>query len=124
MSPDIVGVWQLRSFHDVDDVGQTVEGPLGPNPMGMLIYTADGHVSVSMMRTSLGPAPTFMGYAGRWHLVGDRVAHRIQVSSRPDWVDVEQTRDAELEGDYLTVRATRQVEGRPQQRMLVWHRKH
>lgn len=121
---DLVGVWRLESFRDVDDGGGPVgEGPLGPDPRGMLVYTADGHVSVSMMRTAPGPGPAFMGYAGRWSVDAGVVVHRIEISSRADWVDVEQTRDADLDGDLLTVRAVRTDDGgEPQRRVLNWRR--
>ena len=69
MTQHIVGVWHLDAFHDVDEAGRPVgEGPLGPAPSGMLIYTPDGHVSVSMMPTghSGAPGPSYMGYAGEW----------------------------------------------------------
>ncbi|GAA1151695.1 hypothetical protein F4556_004004 [Kitasatospora gansuensis] len=123
MTQDIVGVWHLEAFHDLDEAGRPVgEGPLGPSPEGMLVYTADGHVSVSMMPTTPGPGPSYMGYAGEWWVADGEVVHRIRISSRADWVGVEQTRDARLDGDLLTVRATREVDARQQRRVLVWRR--
>lgn len=122
MSTDLAGVWRLVSFHDIDDAGRASTGPLGTDPAGVLIYTEDGHVSVSMMRTEPGPAPGFMGYAGRWHRDGDQVVHRIEVTPRPDWVGTEQTRAAEFDGDRLTLHAQTTVDGRPQRRVLVWRR--
>ncbi|WP_210589421.1 lipocalin-like domain-containing protein [Streptomyces sp. GESEQ-35] len=123
MTQDLVGVWHLEAFHDVDEAGRPVgEGPLGPAPEGMLVYTADGHVSVSMMPTTPEPGPSYMGYAGDWRVAGGKVVHRIRISSRADWIGVEQTRDAELDGDVLIVRATREVGARPQRRVLVWRR--
>ncbi|WP_369189247.1 lipocalin-like domain-containing protein [Streptomyces sp. R08] len=123
MTQDLVGVWRLEAFHDVDEAGQPVgDGPLGPAPAGMLVYTSDGHVSVSMMPTRPGPGPSYMGYAGDWWVKDGRVVHHIRISSRADWVGIEQTRDAELAGDVLTVRATREVDARPLRRVLVWRR--
>jgi Lipocalin-like domain len=119
---DIVGVWRLVSFHDVDDAGRATTGPLGVDPSGVLIYTGDGHVSVSMMRTGPGPAPAFMGYAGRWHREGEHVTHRIEVTPRADWVGTEQVRAAEVAGDRLTLHASTTVDGHPQRRVLVWRR--
>lgn len=66
--------------------------------------------------------PTHMGYAGDWRVAGGQVVHRIRISSRPDWIGAEQTRDAELDGDVLTVRATREVDAAPRRRVLVWRR--
>jgi Lipocalin-like domain len=51
MSPGVLaGTWQLVAFHDLDDEGNRHEGPLGDQPRGLLCYSADGHVSVTMMR--------------------------------------------------------------------------
>jgi hypothetical protein len=122
MSADLVGVWRLVSFHDVDEVGRTSSGPLGADPSGVLIYTGDGHVSVVMMRTEPGPEPGFMGYAGRWRRHGEQVVHQIEVAQRADWVGTEQTRAAELAGDRLTLHASTTVDGRDQRRVLVWRR--
>ncbi len=119
---DLVGTWRLTAFHDVDGAGRTGEGPLGPEPSGLLIYTADGHVSVSMTRTGSGPGPRFMGYAGRWSLSGDHVRHRIEVAARPDWVGTEQSRRAELEGDRLTLHAATTIDGSERRRLLCWRR--
>jgi len=118
----LAGAWRLVSFHDVGEQGRTGEGPLGPDPRGLLIYTEDGHVSVSMMRTGAGPAPGFMGYAGRWHRRGNRVVHRIEVTPRQDWIGTEQTREAELDGDRLVLHAETTVDGQRRRRVLTWRR--
>ncbi len=110
---ELVGAWQLEAF---DDPGEAV-GPLGPRPAGFLLYLPDGHLSVSMMRTSPGD-PRFLGYAGRWRIEGDRLTHRIVVSSRADWVGAEQRRVAELTGDRLRITAIDQL----RRRVVVWRR--
>jgi hypothetical protein len=122
VNPDsVVGAWRLESFNDVDASGRTTAGPLGPDPTGMLLYTPDGRMSVSMMRTSPG-MPAFMGYAGRWRIDAGRLVHRILVSSRADWVGAEQIRHAELDGDLLRITADNPVDGRLQGRVVGWRR--
>jgi hypothetical protein len=128
---DLIGVWRLVEYFELDDTGATSEGPLGPDPQGLLMYGRDGHVAVSMMRTPHGPGPgwpdvpdgqeTFMGYAGRWRLEGDgKVVHQVQVSAHPRQVGTEQVRDVVLDGDHLTLYGTRLTgDGR---RMLRWRR--
>ena len=138
---DLVGVWRLISFHDVDDEGNRHEGPLGPNPGGMLFYSVDGHVSVSMMRAPqgqaagtagragtagtagrAGPAPQgYMSYAGTWRRSGEKVFHTITVAPDPLWLGTEQVRDLLLDGDRLTLCGNSLV-GRPQRRILEWER--
>lgn len=123
---DIVGVWSLESFHEIDEAGRTGEGPLGAEPEGFLIYTPDGHVSVNMMRTgpgaTSGSGAAFMGYAGTWRLDGGRLRHRIRVSSRADWVGADQERDAELEDGRLVVHSASAADSDSRSRVLVWSR--
>ncbi|MFJ1748142.1 lipocalin-like domain-containing protein [Streptomyces sp. NPDC088116] len=126
IAADLVGVWTLTSFYELDEAGVQLEGPLGQNPSGMLIYTEDGHISVNVMRTS-GTAPTpesrdYMGYAGTWRLKGDQTVHTIQVSPTFEWIGSEQIRDAELHSDRLTLRGTSTVQGQPRTGVLNWHR--
>ncbi|MGW6905705.1 lipocalin-like domain-containing protein [Streptomyces sp. NPDC054940] len=119
---DLIGVWRLVSFEELDDTGATSRGPLGAEPSGRLIYTRDGHVSVNMMRgADPGPVP-YMGYAGTWRLNGSQVVHRIEVTPRPDWINTEQTREATLENDHLTLHARTLIGGAERRRVLVWRR--
>ncbi|MFE3879342.1 lipocalin-like domain-containing protein [Kitasatospora sp. NPDC059146] len=126
----LVGGWQLDSYLTEDDGGFR-EGPLGPAPRGLLIYSADGRVSVSMMRTDGPPAGPgrFMGYAGSWHIVeddgapGTRVVHDVAVSSHPYMVGSRQLRDLTLTGDVLTLAGSAGAAGGPsERRVLTWSR--
>lgn len=122
---DPVGVWRLVAYYDVDEAGRTSDGPLGSAPQGMLIYTADGHLSVSMMRAldgAGGGTETFMGYAGRWRLEGTRMVHEVAVSAHPHIVGTDMVREVELDGEDLLLGGTAQIEGRPQRRLLRWRR--
>ncbi|GHG84128.1 lipocalin-like domain-containing protein [Streptomyces griseocarneus] len=122
---DPVGVWRLVAYYDVDEAGRTSDGPLGSAPQGVLIYTADGHVSVSMMRAldgAGGGTEAFMGYAGHWRLEGTRMVHEVLVSAHPHIVGTGQVRDVERDGEDLLLAGTAQIEGRPQRRLLRWRR--
>ncbi|MBF4999591.1 lipocalin-like domain-containing protein [Nocardia sp. BSTN01] len=120
---DLVGTWELVSYYDIDDADVRSEGPLGPAPRGLLIYTAQGSVSVSMMRTGdTTAAPPFMGYAGTWRTTGMAVVHAISVCSNPAWAGTEQVRQMSLDGDVLTLIGAAQVDGRTQRRILTWRR--
>ncbi|MDQ1050682.1 lipocalin-like domain-containing protein [Streptomyces sp. V4I2] len=126
MTPEeVVGVWRLASYTEVDEDGTTAAGPLGEAPAGLLIYTADGHVAVSMMKTGDTPAlETYMGYSGHWRLAGDRMTHRVLVSAHPRMAGTEQLRRVALDGDTLTLRGTAvtPVGGRAPERLLTWRR--
>lgn len=111
---ELVGAWHLESFHDV--LGDTRgEGPLGPAPTGLLIYSADGHVAVTMAGTG------FMGYAGSWRRDADRVLHTISVAPEAAWVGSVQVRDVRLSGDRLVL-VGRGPSGSPVRRELTWRR--
>ena len=125
----LVGTWQLESYRCVSDDGHTGEGPLGAAPHGLMIYGADRHMSVSMMRTdhalSQGESPVtcFMGYAGMWQLAGEQVVHEVVVSSHSYLIGTRQVRDFALDGDLLIVSGTTPVgAGAPQRRVLTWRR--
>ncbi|MFJ8469293.1 lipocalin-like domain-containing protein [Streptomyces swartbergensis] len=119
---ELLGLWRLVSYHDEDAEGAVSEGPLGPQPHGLLYY-ADGYLSVNMGRgTPVPGAVPYMGYAGTWRREGDRLVHVIEVCSNPAWSGTEQTRTFALDGDLLTLRGTAVVAGRAQQRVLTWKR--
>lgn len=126
MTPEeVVGVWRLASYTEVAEDGGTLPGPLGEAPAGLLIYTADGHVAVSMMKTQNAPAlETYMGYSGRWRLAGDQVTHTVLVSAHPRMAGTEQIRRATLDGETLSLRGTAvtPVGGRAPERVLTWRR--
>ena len=45
-SADLVGTWRLVSFEDVED-GKIIR-PFGEKPVGLFVYTADGHVIIQI----------------------------------------------------------------------------
>lgn len=128
----LVGCWELCSLHDLDEDGRRVEGPLGRAPRGQLLYTADGRVSVHMMRApeerddAGGGSPgqtRYMGYGGTWRVEPDgRLVHRTTLTPVDHWIDQDHTRVAELDGDQLTLHGETVVDGRVQRRVLVWRR--
>lgn len=129
---ELVGVWRLEEYLNLDDDGRGYEGPLGPHPRGLLIYGADGYMSVSMMRSpqpasgnhaATGSGEVFMGYAGRWRLSdGNRVVHEVEVSAHPVMVGTEQVREVELDGDRLSLYGNAVLSDRPVRRVLRWRR--
>lgn len=120
---DFVGQWRLESYYDLDESGVTSEGPLGPSPVGLLYYGAEGALSVSMMRGEPVPgAVPFMGYAGHWQVDGSIVLHHITVCSNPAWAGTVQTRQYDFGVDRLTLIGALQQGDRQQRRILTWRR--
>ncbi|MFI6728848.1 lipocalin-like domain-containing protein [Streptomyces atratus] len=114
----LVGAWLLSTVAIVDVSGHTLEHPLGQRPTGLITYTADGHMSVSMLNPDLEsgmaaetgtgePVDTatlfrtspYLGYAGAYEVMGDLVVHHLHVASLRPWVGTKQERRWKVEGD-------------------------
>jgi hypothetical protein len=114
----VVGTWELIAWQLIGPDGAIVE-PFGPAPQGLLVYGADGFMSVVITardrsrlpdvpteRTSTEKAAAFDGahaYAGTWALLPGEIVHRVRVSALPNYEGTEQRRRLHLDGDRLTL---------------------
>ncbi len=113
----LVGTWKLAAFELRAPDGE-VTYPYGPDVTGCLIYNEDGYMSTAI--TSADRARTgdsadlaeagasvnydaFMAYCGTYEVNGDRILHRVEVSSLPVWTGTLQERMYKLDGDRLTI---------------------
>jgi hypothetical protein len=92
---DVIGTWRL--------VGYGPSGPPKTNRValassGLLIYSADGHFSVSMQRSD-----GFWGYCGKYDIEGDTMIHRVAMGMKPSVPGTDQRRLATLKGNRLTL---------------------
>lgn len=135
----IEGTWQLVSWELRDGDGR-VSYPMGRNPVGRLIYSGDGHMSVLITgrgRRKVIPGDPVLGvpdatitvarrsisYAGSFQRSGDRVTHRVELSTFPDWVGTDQERLISWQDGCLILSALpTTVGGREQSAVLVWER--
>ena len=116
---DLVGRWRLVSWEM--RLGEQVIQPMGPEPQGMLIYTASGWMAIQAMapgrRRIDSPDPIggseaeradayagSLAYSGHYEVTDDAVVHRIELSSFPNWIGDQQLRRVELEAGELTLR--------------------
>jgi hypothetical protein len=114
----LVGTWKLVADRGMTEKGEVVDRR-GPNPVGFLNYTADGQVSVVMSDSGRRPLSaginspveelakaldTFVAYAGRYTVTGDKVIHHIEACSFQDLVNTDLVRTFELQGDHLSLR--------------------
>jgi hypothetical protein len=139
-APDaLVGGWRLVSWENRAADGQ-VTFPMGTDPIGYLLYTADGRFSITISRRGrarfaagdlLGGTTEeqaravegFVAYAGRYSFHGDRVIHHVELSLFPNWVGSDQARWVEFAGDRLTLSASPLLlAGKQQVPRLVWER--
>jgi len=133
----LVGTWKLLSWENRSADG-LVSYPLGRDAVGLITYTADGYVSVAIMRADREPfaagdllggtgdekaraAETYVSYCGRYELRGDSVIHHVMLSLFPNWSGVDQERVVEITDNLLTL-STRPIllDGIEQRARLVW----
>jgi hypothetical protein len=114
--------------------------PMGADPSGYVLYTADGRFSITISRRGrarfaasdlLGGTAQekaravegFVAYAGRYSFHGDRVIHHLELSLFPNWVGSDQERWVELAGGRLILSASPLLlAGKQQAPRLVWER--
>ena len=139
----LVGTWKLVSIDERDANGQRIE-PLdfGPEPIGMIVYDATGHVSVNAMRRGrskfasddvhLAPAElakaAMVGYGAYFgtYTVDEKaglVVHHVEGSLIPNWEGSEQRRRFTISGDKLTLEPPEiRAAGQKRTRRLTWQR--
>jgi len=138
----LVGAWQLQRWEivrETDHEDGAVSEPFGPGAAGLLLYTADGWMSASIMaagrprlsRDNPRAAATaeraaafdgYFGYAGRWSLADGQVRHEVTVALNPAMVGTLQLRAARLTGRTLTLSAEEAVPGGIRRHQLRWRR--
>lgn len=120
----LVGAWEL-----VDVVEEPVDGspprrPHGHRPVGLILYTPDGYMSVQIMERERGrvsscdwsqlteeeyaeEARGYFAYAGSYEVEEERgtVTHSVGISLFPGWVGSTQVRVAELDGELLVLQS-------------------
>jgi hypothetical protein len=133
----LVGTWKLVSASSKTSKGEQGEAPYGLNPAGFLTYTAEGRVTALISyggRKALSGTggtveeqaeafKTFLAYAGRYTLAGDKVTHTIEVSSIQNYVDRNLVRSIKFQDDrLLLITPPTLVNGKIQTVELIWQR--
>ena len=102
-SAGLIGTWVLQQFEKRDAAGRWQPWP--PGAHGLLIYTADGHMSASLNWPPDEDGGFCDAYAGTWTLDGDRVRHHVTNSVRPKRIGKTLERRIALDGNRLTIEA-------------------
>ena len=117
----MIGAWQLVSFEckGEDDL---VDYPFGKDAQGSIIYTAEGYVSLHIMRTVRSPYIEkalyekgdmkysdlpYLAYSGRYYVneVWPSVVHDLEVSLYPEWLGLQELKLITLEYGFLQLRS-------------------
>lgn len=139
----LVGAWRLVSIEERDAEGKLVT-PLdyGPEPIGLLIYTATGQMSAQAMRRGRARLPSddvhlappeqakaalvgYNAYFGTFEVRPQEglVIHHVEGSMIPNWEGGEQRRRFTLTGDRLILEPPAiQAAGQKRVRRLTWER--
>jgi hypothetical protein len=136
----LVGTWKLVSVSSSTSTGERNETPYGASPAGFLTYTSDGRVTamisydgrkpLSNSDRSLAPVEeqaqafkTFLAYAGRYTLSGDKVVHHVEISSFQNYVNTDLVRNIKFQGDRIILTTPpASVNGKIQTVELIWQR--
>lgn len=111
------GTWQLVSVTEQTSPAGPKTHPYGTHPSGYLTYLPDGHMSVLITHDDrLTPNNKFLteqqaaqlyagllSYAGTYTIKNNTVIHHIQVAWKPSWVNTDQTRQYQFDGNHLTL---------------------
>ena len=141
-STDLVGTWQLVTW-EAHPEGGVVTHPLGPHAVGYIIYTADGHMSATLMRQDrqafregnmhaataaekIAAIGSCVAYAGTYRLEPGRVIHHVLASLLPNWVGTDLERYIEWTDGQLVLSTpvTTSPDGSIATQRLVWERVH
>ena len=125
MHDSIIGTWKLESFNIIEPKGET--RLWGHNTAGLLLYTIDGHMSVSINRAidplgSSSPKDLFdsiLFYAGTFSIEGNVISHKVTNASNPSRIGKEMIRYAKLQEGLLELKSPVESFG---QAVLVWQR--
>jgi len=138
----LTGRWRLVSYEVRNADGVSVGHPLGDDATGYLLYTADGFMSVQIMRLdrpryragglgdgtdaeSAAAARGYVAYAGNYHVEHESVVvHEPEVSLFPNWVHATMARRVVLVEPRLELTTPRPMPFGGQQltAVLSWER--
>ena len=137
----LMRAWILTSF-EVRHSDGSLSFPFGEDPVGRLMYDRSGRMSAQLVRrerpvfesgdqlagTSEEIKSAFEGciaYFGTFEIdeTESVVIHRIEGSMFPNWIDTEQRRFYEIEGDQLKIKtAPTKWGGGEAVAVLIWQR--
>jgi hypothetical protein len=120
----VLGAWQLVSFAARDAGTDQDRYPLGLAPLGLILYTSDGHMSAQLADSDM---KGYISYGGRFSVDEENstLRHDVAISLMPELLLQPQIRHAAIDGEILTLSATRTDDaGVTTHSRLRWKRSH
>jgi hypothetical protein len=132
----LLGTWRLVGAVSTTASGERNENPYRLNPSGLLTYSAAGRVMALISFGGRKPLSiragaeekaeafeTFLAYAGRFTVNGDKVIHHVEISSIQNYVNRDLIRTVRFHGDRMTLMTPpTSVSGKVQTLELTWER--
>ncbi len=125
---ELVGTWQLLSYIEVPIKGADSIFPMGQSPKGLLMYGADGFMSVQISSSERSQYASddrylanekeiqeqvkgFIAFAGSYKIDNNNaiVQYSITTSSFPNWEGQFQERKIDFEGDILYLKSVEPI---------------
>lgn len=137
ITPDqLVGTWRLVGAVSTTASGERNENPYRENPSGLLTYSPTGRVIALISFGGRKPLSiragaeekaegfdTFLAYAGRYSVNGDKVIHHVEISSIQNYVSRDLIRTVSFDGDTMTLTTPpTSISGKVQTLALAWQR--
>ena len=134
----LFGAWRLKRWEIVRADGSLTE-PFGRDAEGLILYTADGWMSATIMAAGRAPlshpnprlAPpgeraaafdTYFSYGGRWRVVDGSVHHEVLVALNPTMTGTVQVRGARLTARTLHLSAVERDGSSTREHRIAWRR--
>jgi hypothetical protein len=137
----LIGTWKLVAFESRSNDG-AVTYPFGKDTSGYYIFSADGYMSVALMSAKrkqyssgdmlrglaeekMAAAESYISYAGRYEVQGNKIVVHCEVSFFPNWVGSEQVRFFEFSDNENTLTLSTfpmKIGGKDLTSILVWQR--
>jgi Lipocalin-like domain len=119
-------MWTLVEASETDENGNQLPAPLGPHPMGFLIFE-QGRAMVSVCddfsdSERAGRPKVFFGYSGKYQFDGERLSMVPDRATAPEYL-VEQVRRARFDSPRrMTIMPVSELLGRSRGLTFVWER--
>ncbi len=141
----LIGAWKLVSYVATPTDGSPPLYPMGENPLGIILYTADGYMSAQLMSAGRRhfasgdwyrgtddeyreEATTYLAYSGPFDVDEEKqtLTHSMFVLLFPNWIGQTQPRVVTIEAGILSLGTESPI--RSGEKMVVaqlkWRRAH
>jgi hypothetical protein len=112
----LIGTWTLVELIEIPLNGGENSHPMGENPKGLIMYSADGFMSAQIMNLNrknadrkdhseqnIEEASDYLAYSGPFETDDEKktVSHTMFVSLFPNWAGETQKRNVRFEDEFL-----------------------